>query len=151
MIDFLLRQDVPYWDHLVNAYEVESKTLKVPSENSIPSLSEFNRALEELYSRAIFDFNRARTNHDAIKRFLKTVLEDAYQGTNDMSRKAAGIQHARRYPAPEYYHQQYVNLFNMETQFAYHFFMMEGVVKSIEAKMAAKVTNNSLLKLERGV
>lgn len=151
MIDFLLRQDIPYWDHLVHAYEMESKALKVPAENSIPSLQAFNVALEELYSRAIFDYNRARTNFDAIKRFLKTVLEDAYQGNNDMSRKAAGIQHARRYPAPEYHHQATVNLFDMETQFAYHFYMMEGVVKSIEAKQGAKVTNNSLLKLEREV
>lgn len=151
MIDYLLQQDIPAWDHLVHNYELESKALKVPSENNIATLWAFNSALENIYSRAIFDFNRARTNYDAVKRFIKSVLEDAYHGNNDMSRKAAGIQRARQYPAPEFYHQQFVNLFTLETQFAYHFFMMEGVVKSIEAKMAAKLTNNSLLKLERGV
>lgn len=151
MIDYLLQQDIPQWNETVRYYEQRAKSLKVPSENNNVTLWQFNVALEELYSDAIFDYQRTRANFDAVKRFLKTVLEDAYQGNNEMSRKAAGIQHARRYPAPEFYHHQYVNLFDLENQFAFHYYMMEGVIKSIEAKMAAKLTNNSLLKLEKEV
>lgn len=151
MLDYLLQNNIREWDHLIANYEAEAKALKVPTENTPYTLSNFNWAIEDLYSRAIFDYNRTRTNFDAIKRFLKTVLEDAYTGSNDLTRKAAGIQRARAYPAPEFYHQQTVNLFELEMQFSYHYYMMEGVVKSIEAKQAAKVTNNSLLKMEKEV
>lgn len=149
MLNRLLREDFDMWNSLIASYEHQAISLKVPMENTPTTLKQFNYNVEELYSRALFDYNRSRRNRDAIQRFLKSVLDDAYRGSNAESRKAAGIQYARQYPAPDFWPTDYVNIFDLEDIFNGYYYMMEGVIKSLEAKAQAKITNNSLLNLER--
>jgi hypothetical protein len=148
VLERLLHEDLGYWENLVMDYENQTKALKVPHENSIESLHDFNIRVNDLYTRAAFDFARARRNKDAIERFVENVLKDYYNGPNELARRAGGIQYARAYPAPDNWREPTVNLFDLEDRFRYFYYMMDSVIKSLEAKAESRITNNSLLKLE---
>jgi hypothetical protein len=150
VLERLLQEDFLQWDALVADYEQQNRILKVPAIDRT-ALHYFNYHVEELYTKSVYDFGRARRNRDAIQRLLKTVIDDYYKGSNDQARKAAGIQFARNYPVPEYFPFSNVNLFDMEDQFIGYFNAMEATIKSLEAKAGAKITNNSLLNLENTI
>lgn len=147
VLERLLQEDFFYWDNLCAEYEKINRSLKVPSVDKT-ALHEFNAKVEEYYTRAVYDYGRACRNKDAITRLIKNVLDDYYQGPNDRARKAAGIQFAQRFPAPEFYPEETVNLFDLEDKFLGYYYSMKATVMSLEAKAGAKITNNSLLNIE---
>jgi hypothetical protein len=151
VLERLLSEDLAHWEALVSEYEARTNALKVPKENSIDTLHDFNVQANELYTRASFDFARARRNKDAIERFVENVLKDYYNGPNELARKAGGIQYARAYPAPDTCRESQVNLFDLEDRFRHYYYMMDSVISSLEAKAESKITNNSLLKLEQSL
>jgi hypothetical protein len=150
VLERLLSENTMEWEELVNQYENDNKILKVPSVDKT-ALHTFNVRVEELYTRALYDFGRARRNKDAIDRLLKNVLEDYYKGPNEQARKAAGIQFARKFPAPDLYHADTINLFDLEDQFNGYYYSLQSTIKSLQAKADAKITNNSLLNIERDI
>ncbi|SFJ63655.1 hypothetical protein SAMN02799624_05294 [Paenibacillus sp. UNC496MF] len=151
VLERLLSEDLVAWEQLVSDYEMHTVALKVPRENSIESLHDFNIRANELYTRASFDFARARRNKDAIERFVENVLKDYYNGPNELARKAGGIQYARAFPAPDAWREPHVNLFDLEDRFRHYYYMMDSVISSLEAKAESRITNNSLLKLEQNL
>lgn len=148
VIDRLLGEDFHYWDTLTQNYEDESKNLRVPSENSIDTLHDFNIRLNDLHTRAVYDYSRARRNKEAMERLMESVLKDYYQGSNEIARKAGGIQYARAFPAPDFWHEETVNLFDIQDKFSGYFYSMESTVKACLEKTNSKITNNALLNLE---
>ncbi|ARC67288.1 MULTISPECIES: hypothetical protein [Bacillus subtilis group] len=150
VLDRLLSEDFKMWDNLIDEYERTNRSLKVPEINET-AIHFFNVRVEEEYTKALYDFGRARRNKDAIQRLLKSVLEDLYEGKNEQARKAGGIQYAREFPAPEFWHEETVNLFDLEDLFVGYYYSLEATVKSLQAKADAKVTNNSLLKIENTI
>jgi hypothetical protein len=148
VLERLLAEDPLHWYNIISNHENNNKSLKVPAVEKL-ALHTFNVRVEESYTQALYDFGRARRNKDAIQRLLKNVLEDYYKGANEQARRAAGIQFAKAFPAPESYHSPTVNLFDLEDMFVGHFYSLEATVKSLQAKADAKITNNSLLNIER--
>jgi hypothetical protein len=150
VLERLLQEDFEKWDQLVEEYEQINRSLKVPAVEKT-ALHHFNVRVEEEYTKALYDFGRARRNKDAIQRLIKNVLEDYYKGPNEQARKAAGIQYAKNYPAPDNYPYPTVNLFDLEDRFLGYYYLLEATVKSLEAKAGAKITNNSLLNIENNI
>lgn len=148
VLERLLSEDFYHWDTLVREYEESNKKLKVPSVDKT-ELHFFNVDVEAQYTKALYDFGRARRNRDAIQRLIKNVVEDYYKGPNEQARKAAGIQFAKKFPAPENHHLETVNLYDLEDQFIGYYNALEATIKSLEAKASAKITNNSLLNIEK--
>lgn len=109
--------------------------------------------MNDLFTRAYYDFAKARRNKDAITRFIEAVLDDYYSGPNPQARKAGGIQYARAFPVPSgvQWNEPTVNLFDVEDRFKDYFYRMEATIKILEAKAGAKITNNSMLKIDRSV
>ena len=150
VLERLLQENFDEWDQLVADYEQTNRSLKVPPVEKT-ALHHFNVRVEEEYTKALYDFGRARRNKDAIQRLIKNVLEDYYKGPNDQARRAAGIQYAKNYPAPDNYPAPTVNLFDLEDRFLGYYYMMEATVKSLQAKADARITNNSLLNIESNI
>lgn len=150
VLERLLQEEPAHWERLVAQYEATNRSLKVPAVDKV-ALHHFNVMVEDTYTQALYDFGRARRNKDAIQRLLKNVLEDYYKGSNGESRKAAGIQFAKVYPAPESYPYPTVNLFDLEDMFNGFHYSLEATIKSLQAKADAKITNNSLLNIEKNL
>lgn len=147
VLERLVQEDVADWEQRIYNFEAKNRALKVPTVEKV-ALHHFNVAVEETYTQALYDFSRARRNKDAIQRLLKNVLEDYYKGVNEQARKAAGIQYAKSYPAPDSYPHETINLFDLEDMFVGFFYSLEATIKSLQAKADAKITNNSLLNIE---
>jgi hypothetical protein len=143
----LLSENLNEWEMTIAQLEKRNQELKVPSENTSATLHIFNCKLNELYTEAQYHYARARRNKDAIERVVYNVLNDLYYGKNDWERKAAGIQYAQKYPDPTGV-SEYVDLFHLEDQFKWHFYALDSLIKSLQAKAEAKITNNSLLKID---
>src|SRR5579875_2129938 len=151
VLERLLSEDFQAWDKLMIYYEEKNKNLRIPSENTLETLHYFNIALNELYTEASYDFARARRNKDAIERLLESTLKDYYKGSNDLARKAGGIQYARSYPAPDFWPHETVNLFDLEDLFRHYYYTMESTIKTLEQKASGKITNYSLLRIEQKI
>lgn len=155
MLEILLREDLDKWESLIADYEQQALSIKISLENSVTTLSELNSSLDMLYTKATFDFSRTRVNKDAINRYLKSVLDDLYAGTTDKIRKAAAIRYAKEHPVPAHLqplvNKETVDLYSLQYHFEKFYYAMEAVMKSLEAKTSAKITNNSLLKLEKEI
>jgi hypothetical protein len=151
VLERLLNEDFQNWDKLMLYYEDKNKKLRVPSENTSETLHTFNINLNELFTEASYDFARARRNKEAIERLLESTLKDYYKGSNELARKAGGIQYARVYPAPDFWPQETINLFDLEDQFRHYFYTMDSTMKTLEQKAGGKITNNSLLRLEQKI
>jgi hypothetical protein len=149
VLERLLSEDFEEWDRLVFQYESMNRALPVPMENTKETLHIFNVRLNDLYTQAYYDFARARRNKDAIERFIENVLKDYYAGPNEVARRAGGIQLARNYPAPDFWPEETVDLFEIEDRFKHYFYSLEATIKTLEAKAESRITNNSLLKLEQ--
>lgn len=147
----LLQEDFDSWDEVVVELESRNRVLKVPAENSTVTLHHFNCQLNELFTDAYYWFAKARRNKDAIERFIDNVINNHYKGTNERERKAAGIQRAEKYPAPSIYHEDTINLFELEDRLKWYFQVLESTIKILHAKSDVKVTNNSLLKLDQNL
>jgi hypothetical protein len=150
VLERLLQEDFNRWDTLVAEYERTNRSLKVPNLDK-SALHNFNQQVEEQYHNAVHDFGRARRNKDAIARLIDNTLKDYYKGANEIARKAAGIQFARNFPAPEWYPHPTVNLFDLEDRFVGYYYSLNATVKSLEAKADAKITTNSLLNIEERI
>lgn len=150
VIERLLSEDFARWDELIAEYERTNRSLKVPPVDKT-ALHFFNQSVEEHYTRAVYDFGRARRNKDAIARLIDNTLKDLYKGQNELARKAGGIQFARNFPAPENYPYPTVDLFELEDRFVGFYYSMDATVKSLQAKADAKITNNSLLNVEERI
>jgi hypothetical protein len=150
VLERLLQENYATWDQTVAYYENLNKSLKVPAVDKT-ALHHFNVSVEEAYTQALYEFGRARRNKDAIARLIDTTMKDYYKGSNELARKAAGIQFARQFPAPENYPTPTVNLFELEDQILGYYYSLEATVKSLQAKGDAKITNNSLLNIENNL
>lgn len=150
VLERLLSENFEHWDSLVAEYERTNRSLKVPNLDK-SALHIFNQKVEETYNNAVHDFGRARRNKDAIARLIDNTLKDYYKGANEIARKAAGIQFARNFPAPEWYPHPTVNLFDLEDRFVGYYYSLNATVKSLEAKADAKITTNSLLNIEERI
>lgn len=151
VLDRLLQVDLVYWDNMIYDYEQRNRNLKVPNENTTSTLHDFNIRVNDFLTEALYEFGRARRNKDAIQRLIENITKDYYQGPNEHARKAAGIQFARQFPTPDNYPYPNVNLFDLEDKFVGYYYSLEATVKSLQAKGDAKVTNNSLLKIEQSI
>ncbi|GAK41951.1 hypothetical protein TCA2_4443 [Paenibacillus sp. TCA20] len=147
IIDIILRENFMAWNRLTFEYEQETKNLRVPSENTAETLLDFNVRLDELNTRAVYDFGRIRKLKDIMDSLLESVLKDLYAGPNDAARKAGGIQHARAFPVTGYPFEA-VNLYELQDNILSNYYSMQSTVRALEGKMGAKITNNALLKNE---
>lgn len=147
----LLMEDFDELDRIAFEFESRNRALKVPHENNTSTLHEFNININELYTEVEYEFAKARAYKDAIARIIENVLKDYYKGTNEIARKAAGYQLARKYPVGEFYHEPYINLFDLEHRINRYYNSLESSVKILKAKAEAKITNNSLLNIERSL
>jgi len=148
MIDRLLREPLDDWFLLVAHYETDNKKLPVPFDNSIENLYVFNSKLNELYTNCYYDYARAKRNKDAIERLIENVLKDYYTGKNDAIRRAAGIQYAQAFPLVD---GETINLFALEDAFNGIFYSLDATIQVLKAKAESKITNNSLIKLEKSL
>ncbi len=148
VIDRIVSIDFQDWDAKVQYYEQRIKNLPVPRENNTTTLFLFNQQIDEILSTASYDYARARSNKESIEAFLESIFKDYYEGANESARKAAGIQYARHYPAPDEHHSPFVNLYDIRDQLFYYFYMMSATISALTGKRDAKITNNALLKLE---
>lgn len=153
MLNFITGFDLDTYENHANEMIDKIFKLKMPRENNTEILFKFNYQLDDYYSEIIFSYGKMRSLKDASSRFLKNVLEDHYAGSSAMARKAAGIQLAQNYPTvtltttatlPEN-----INLFELDARINYIFNMYQSCLDSISNKTNAKITNNSLLKLEK--
>ena len=147
----LLLEDFNEWENKLESFKQRNLSIKVPKENNLSTLHQFNCSINDLYTEVEHDFAIARTNRDAIDRLIKNVIDDHYSGSNDRARKAAGIQFAKKYPVKQFYHEDYVDLFELEYQFNKIYYSLDAVIKSLKAKADAKITSNSLLNIERSL
>lgn len=153
MLEFILSFDLDHYENHANAMMERVFALKVPRENNINTLAQFNYQLDDLHTEVTFSYNRLRSLKDASSRFLKNVLDDHYAGSSSTARKAAGIQLAQRYPTTgvttrESLPEQ-IDLFLLNARINYVHDMYQACIDSISNKSNAKITNNSLLKLEK--
>jgi hypothetical protein len=151
VLERLLREDLQAWEDRVTHFETRNRKLRVPMENTTQTLHHFNVEINDLYSETYYWFARARSNRDSIVRLLESVLKDYYRGSNPEQRKAGGYQLARHYPAPEFYGQPAVNLFDLEDRLNEFFNRMDALIWTIRAKSDSKVTNNSILKIDASI
>lgn len=147
VIDILLRENMFHWNDLTLNYEIETKNLKVPKENSTVTLLDFNMKLDDLYTRAAYDYGRIRRLKDIMDGLLESILKDLYGGANDAARRAGGIQRARNFPVDGYEFQT-VNLYDLQANILNLYYSMQATIKAIEGKLGAKITSNFLLKIE---
>ena len=147
MINILMGEDFIEWDNQILLLRERVSNLKVPNENSPVTLHNFNIETEALYTEVQLLYGRSRALKDAIARLIKNVLENAYEGRSSDLRRAAGIQYAENYP----YQDRTVNLFHLDYRYSEYMYSLEAMIKSLEAKMNAKITNNSLLNLEKSL
>jgi hypothetical protein len=148
VLERLLLEDLDDWEKIIANLEQRNLNLKVPLENTKTTLHHFNCQLNELYTEVQYYFARARRNKDAIERLIDNVLKDHYKGGNDRERRAAGIQFAQKYPAPVGFYPETVDLFYLEDKFKWFYYSLESIIQSLNAKAGAKITNNSLLKID---
>ena len=144
----LLSEDLDDWEKIIKNLEDRNRQLKVPTENTTATLHVFNCQVSDLYSEVQYYFARARRNKDAIERIIYNVLNDLYSGKNDWARRAAGIQYAQNYPTPPGFYPDKVDLFYLEDKFKWFYYALDSIIKSLQAKAEAKITNNSLLKID---
>ncbi|CDQ41905.1 hypothetical protein [Virgibacillus salexigens] len=151
----LLLEDINEWERICEKLNEQNNNLKVPLENNTTTLHQFNMDLSDLFTEVNYYFGKARRNKDAISRIIENVLKDLYKGQNDLARKAAGIQLAQRYPVPDtakpYYPEDFVNLFELEDQINAYYYALDAALKSLNHKASAKITNNSILNIERSL
>lgn len=147
----LLQEDLDDWYALVSQYEQQNLNLPVPQDNSVDSLHQFNCDINELYTKAYYDYARARRNKDGLERLIDNVLKDLYPGKNELERKAAGIQFAKHYPARHGSMLDAIDLFELEDHFSYFYHSLEATIQTLKAKAESKITNNSLLKIEKNM
>lgn len=144
----LLSEDLEHWENIINNLEERNRQLKVPTENTPATLHMFNYQVNDLYTETQYYYARARRNKDAIERIIYNVLNDLYSGKNDWARRAAGIQYAQNYPTPPGFYPDKVDLFYLEDKFKWFYYALDSIIKSLQAKAEAKITNNSLLKID---
>lgn len=153
MLKRLLLEDVNEWNELCKRLTEENFKLQVPVVNDTSTLHEFNCKLSNLFTEVQYYYNQARRNKDAIERIIEIVLRDYYKGKNDAARKAAGYQLAQKYPIPEeishFYETETVDLFKLEDEINGYYYCLDAILKSLHHKASAKITNNSILNIER--
>jgi hypothetical protein len=147
MLQRLLNENLSEWMRIVAAYETDNRRLLVPADNSVETLHVFNVEINNLYTNAYYDYARARRNKDAIDRFLDAVLKDRYSGANEAARRGAAIEKAKEYP----FNDETIDLFELQDVFHHLYLMMDATIQTLKAKADSKVTNNSLLKLEKSI
>ena len=147
----LLSENLNDWYQLIYDYESQNKKLLVPSDNSVDTLHHFNIQINELYTKTYYDYARARRNKDAIERYVDAVLKEYSTGSNDSQRKQSGVKKAKEFPIPHSFADETVDLFELQDHFTYFFYMMDATIQTLKAKAESKITNNSLLKLEKTI
>ncbi len=155
MLKRLLLEDYDDREALCKQLVEENMELKVPTVNDTTTLHNFNCELSTLFDRSQYWFNKSRQDKDAIERLLEVVLKDYYVGKNDAARRAAGYQFAQKYPIPEdilhFFNTQVVNLFELEDKINGCYYTLDAIMKSLHHKSSAKITNNSILNIERSL
>ena len=155
ILERLLMENLNEWETIVDNLSCRNNELLVPTVNDTTTLHDFNVNLANFFSEVTFYFAKARRNKDAITRLIKNVLRDNYRGQNDLARRAAGIQLAQRYPVPEavlpFQQNDHIDLFDLEDVFNGHYYILESIIQTLHVKSGAKITNNSLLNLERSL
>lgn len=155
MLSRLLLEDKKSWDQTCEDLNLKNFSLRVPTVNDITTLHTFNVELSELFTLVQYHFNKARRNKDAIERIIENVLKDYYKGSNEAARRAAGLQYAQKYPIPEsiahFFETETVNLFTLEDEINGYYYSLDAILKSLHHKASAKITNNSLLNIERSL
>jgi hypothetical protein len=147
----LCNEDFELWEETVKQYEIENKKILVPSDNSVDTLHNFNIKLNELYTKAYYEYARSRRNKDAIERLIDNVLKQFTEGKNEAARKAAAIDYAKNFPNPSESFSETVDLFYLEDRFLYFYYSLDATIQTLKAKAESKITNNSLLKLEKSI
>lgn len=149
MIDRILYQNPNVWEERIDAYVTRNMNLRIKNENSPPILFEFNQQLSHLHDEVCYDFYRARAFVDGldktIDRIIKSVEQD--RGKNESARRAAGIRDCQNY----IHNGSSVNLYDILDRWSYLEHVLDSLMKSIRFKADAKITNNSLLNLERNL
>lgn len=155
MLRRLLLEDMDEWNRICESISLKNQSLRVPTVNDTTTLHHFNVDLSDLFTEANYHFGKARRNKDAIERIIENTLKDYYKGPNEIARKAAGLQLSQRYPVPEsieaYYPYPTVNLFELQDKINGYFYDLDAVLKTLQIKSGAKITNNSILNIEKSL
>jgi hypothetical protein len=147
----LLNEDLNEWHRIVQSYEQKNKALLVPSDNSVDTLHDFNIRISELYTETYYDYARSRRNKDALERLIDSIFKDSYSGKNEAARKAQAISRIYAYPVPGSLIEETIDLYELLDYFSYFYLMLDATIQTLKAKSDSKITNNSLLKLEKSI
>lgn len=146
----LLREDIVEWERTVRQYEKENRALPIPKEITVETLHQFNTNINDLFTKASYDYARSKSNLDTADRMLDIVLKEIHEGKTDAIRKALAVEFAKNYPNP-FDPEETVDLFEIYDIWNRIFNYMQATMDTLRFKADAKITSNSLLKLERDV
>ncbi|MBA4293844.1 hypothetical protein C0431_12850 [bacterium] len=151
MIQRILAENRAEWDEMLVLFQSQNMQARVQRENSTETLHELNVALANLYDRVMPYHGKARAYKDALERLIDRTIKGYNEGKNEAARRSGGIQLCREYVV-HYPNSEYVcNLFDLQDDWAFYFEQLDAIVRSIRFKSDAKITNNSLLNLERNL
>lgn len=147
MIQRIVRENILGWEQMVESLLNRNAQIRIDNENSTTNLFEFNQALAHLHDEVAPHYYRARAFKDALDKLIDRTIKGQLEGKNEGARRAAGIHACQFFLIGN---TQY-NLFDYLDQWNHIELLLEGLMKSIKFKADAKITNNSLLNLERGL
>ena len=147
MIQRVVRENVPGWEQMVESFLHRNAQIRIDNENSTTKLFEFNQALAHLHDEVAPYYYRARAFKDALDKLIDRTIKGQLEGKNEAARRAAGIHTCQCFLIEGTAY----NLFDYLDQWNHIELLLEGLMKSIKFKADAKITNNSLLNLERGL
>lgn len=151
MIQRILAENRSEWEEMLILFQSQNNRARVQQENTTVTLHELNVSLSALYDRVMPYYGKARAYKDALERLVDRTIKGHTDGKNEASRRSGGIQACREftvhYPQGEYT----CNLFDLQDEWAFYFEQLDAIIRSIRFKADAKITNNSLLSLERNI
>lgn len=149
MIDRILYQNPNLWEERIDGFVARNREIRIKNENSTTNLFEFNQSLTHLHDEVCHDYYRARAFTDSldktIDRVIKSVGND--EGKNESARRAIGIGRCQTYT----FNGLVLNLYDLLDRWSYIEHVLDAIMKSIRFKAESKITNNSLLNLERSL
>lgn len=151
MIQRILAENRAEWDEMIILFNSQNMQARVQQENTTVTLHELNVSLSSLYDRVMPYYGKSRAYKDALERLIDRTIKAHSEGKNEAARRSGGIEacraHVVQYPGTEYV----CNLFDLQDEWSFYFEQLDAIVRSIRFKADAKITNNSLLSLERNL
>lgn len=149
MIERLFRENTPQWEVFIENFMTRNRNIVIRNENSVATLHEFNMALTHLHDEVCPYYYRARAYKDTLEKLIDRTIKSATGDNlkNESARRSHGINLCTNFEVNGYSY----NLYDYLDHWNYLESLLESLMKSIKFKADAKITNNSLLNIERSL